>query len=103
MRLLWKLMKVAVLLAIVVPVAVIALAMTLGIFSAAAALAFLLLRVAVIGLVVWGVFRLVFGGFRREPKRPTIHEPKPLPPVDPYYEAAMRDLSRELGETPKTR
>jgi hypothetical protein len=49
-------------------------------------------------LVCWGLFRLIgrlLGGPARHDVR---HVTRELPPVDPHYEAAMRELDRELGE-----
>jgi hypothetical protein len=97
MRLLWTLLKVVIALVLVIPVSIIVLATALGLFGALLGLAVLTLRLAVVGLICWGVFRLatsLFGGSSRS--RP--NEVRELPPVDPHYEAAMRELDRELGE-----
>ena len=97
MRLLWTFVKVIVGLAIIIPLSLIILATALGIFGALVGLAFLVLRLAIVGLVVFGAFKLLaalFGGSRKDaPVEPV----KALPPVDPYYEAAKRELDRELG------
>lgn len=96
MRLLWGLMKVVFALVFVVPLAIVCLAVGLGIFGALLGFAVLALRIALVGLVGYGAFRLLatlMRGWNRT--RPT--ELKSLPPVDPYYEAAMRDLDREMG------
>ena len=98
MRLLWTLAKVVIALALVLPIGIIVLATALGIFGALLGLAFLALRLAVIGLVCWGVFRLGAALFRGPAPRSRQSEIKSLPPVDPHYEAAMRELDRELGE-----
>ncbi len=97
MRLLWTLVKIVLALALVVPISIIVLATVLGVFGALLGLAFLALRLAVVGLIVWGVFRLavrLFGG-RKRPEPIKVRE---LPPPDPHFEAAMRELDRELGE-----
>jgi len=96
MRVLWTLVKVVIALALVIPVGIIALATVLGVFGALLGLAFLALRLAVAGLIVFGVVKLgifLLGGSRKK----AAPEVKALPPVDPYYEAAKRELDRELG------
>lgn len=97
MRLLWTVLKVVIAAALVIPLAIIALATALGILGTLFGLAILALKVAVIALIGWGAFRLIahlVGGPSRRQKE-TIRE---LPPIDPHYEAAMRELDRELGE-----
>jgi hypothetical protein len=100
-RVLWTLIKVVIALAIAIPVSILLLATALGILGTLIGVAILALKIAVIGLVAWGAFRLigrlVGGSGRRE--RPVAM--KGLPPVDPHYEAAMRELDRELGEIPR--
>lgn len=97
MRLFWTLLKVAIALVLVIPICIIALATVAGIFGALLGLAFLTLRLAVVGLIGYGAFRVavrLFGG-RKRPEPVRIRE---LPPVDPYFEASMRELDRDLGE-----
>jgi type VI protein secretion system component VasK len=95
MRLLWTLVKVVIALALVIPVSIIVLATALGVFGALLGLAILALRLAVVGLLCLGAFRLVTWLMNGAPRHSEI---KQLPPVDPHYEAAMRELDRELGE-----
>jgi hypothetical protein len=97
MKLLWKLVKVAIALALVIPVSIIVLATALGVLGGLIGLAFLGLKLAVVGLLAWGVFRLASCLMRGPARRPTPHEVKALPASDPYYDAAMRELDRELG------
>lgn len=97
MKVLWTLVKVVLALALVIPVSIIVFATALGIFGALVGIAFLVVRLAVIALIAYGVFRLgvlMFGG-RKQPTPAPIRE---LPPRDPHYEAAMRELDQELGE-----
>jgi len=97
MRVLWTLLKIAMVLVVAIPLSIILLATALGVLGALFGLAILALKIAVIGLVGWGVFRLiarVVGG----PSASKRTRPAELPPVDPHYEAAMRELDRELGE-----
>jgi hypothetical protein len=97
-RLVWNLFKSAMVLAIAIPLAIIVFATALGIFGALLGLAILALRIAIVGLIAWGVFRLgkaLFGGSR---SRTRADESRQLAPVhDRYYEAAKRELDRELG------
>jgi hypothetical protein len=103
MRLLWTVLKVAIGLALVLPVAIIVLATVLGLFGALLGLAFLALRIAAIGLLFYGGFKLVSWLMRGAPRKTPAPEVRPLPRVDPHYEAAMRELDLELGETSRAR
>ena len=99
MRLIWTLVKIAVAVAIIVPLAIVALGIGMGILGVLFGLAILVLKLAVLGLVGYGVFRFasrLFGGS----KAPAVPVPKQLPTYDRHYEAAMRELDRELGEIP---
>jgi hypothetical protein len=101
MRILWTAAKLMLALVIVVPISIIVLGLTLGLFGALIGLAFVALRLAVVGLIAWGLFRLAVGlggGRARGAKSEAIPE---LPAPDPHYEAAMRELDRELGVTPR--
>ena len=95
MRLFWTILKIIVGLAIAIPVGILALALTFGVLGALFGLAFVVLKLALIGLVGYGMFRVVRHMFWPSPKTPApkVHE---LPPVDPYYEAAMRELDAEI-------
>jgi hypothetical protein len=102
MGMLLKVIKIAFVLAITVPLAIIALTLALGIFGAVAALAFLVLRVTIVCLLVYGGIRLAMSLLGRSGK-PRVETPKPLAaaatppaPYDPHYEAALRELDREF-------
>ena len=97
MRLLWTLMKFVLALLLVIPVCIIVLATALGIFGALLGLAIMAIRLAVVGLIAWGVFRLGSRLFRGSDSRSPTNEVRSLPTVDAHYEAAMRELDRELG------
>lgn len=99
MRLLWTLLKVVLVLALILPVSIIVLATVLGVFGAMLGLAFLALRLAVVGLIAYGAFRLIAALVRGPKSTPVLKEVQPLPPVDKHYEAALRELDRELGHT----
>jgi hypothetical protein len=99
MKPLWTLVKVVLALALVIPLGIVVLATALGIFGALMGLAFMALRVALICLMVYGAFRFVGWLFRAPTaERSAPAQLKPLPAVDPHYEAAMRELDVELGE-----
>jgi hypothetical protein len=98
MRLLWNVVKVVLVIALVIPVAIIALRMALGVFGAVLGIALFTLRLAVIGVIGYGAFRLFARLFSAPAPAPRPREIAPAPRVDPHYEAAMRELDRELGE-----
>ena len=99
MKFLWTLLKVVVLACIAIPLAIIVLSISLGILGAVVGLAFFALRIALIGLVVYGVIRLGMSlfGVKSAPK-PARPAALSQPPVDPYYEAARRELDLEIPE-----
>lgn len=100
MRIIWTLVKIIIAAAIIVPLAIIALGLGLGILGALIGLAVLSLKLAVLALIGYGVFKLatkLFGG-SKAPAPPPVQQ---LPTYDPHYEAAMRELDRELGEVPR--
>jgi hypothetical protein len=96
MRILWTLLKVIVGLAIAIPVGILVLGLTFGVVGALLGLAIVALKIAVIGFVGYGLYRLARFVFDPSPRKttPPIRE---LPLVDPYYEAAVRELDAELG------
>ena len=96
MRILWTFFKSIVGLAIAIPVGILLLALTFGVLGALIGLAVLALKCAVIAAVVYGLFRFTRSLFAPTPK-PAVPVVRELPPVDPYYEAAMRELNTELG------
>lgn len=95
MRVLGMLLKVTVGLAIAIPVGILVFALTLGAIGTLLAFAFLALRLACIGLVGYGVYRLARLVFAPKPKV-KAPEVRDLPRADPYYEAAMRELDAEF-------
>jgi hypothetical protein len=97
MTLLWTLLKVAIALVLVIPIAIIVLATALGLFGALLGLAVLTLRLAIVGLMVWGGYRFVKWMLRDRSPAPRPRELHDVPRPDPHYEAAMRELNRELG------
>ena len=101
MKVLWTLLKVVIALVLAIPLSIIVLATVFGILGVLVGVAVLTLKLAVFGLVGWGLFRLItqlLGGSADSKRRSRIAE---LPPVDPHYEAAMRELDQELGEIPR--
>jgi hypothetical protein len=96
MRILVTLVKVILGLAIAIPAAILALALTAGVVGAFVGLAILVLKLACVGLVGYGLFRVVrfvFAPAAKVAQRP-LYE---LPARDPYYDAAVRELDAELG------
>jgi len=100
MKLLWTLAKVAIVLVLAIPVGIILLGTMFGLLGALIGLAFVALRVAIIALAAYGVFRLAAWLLRGRDRAPAPRQQpvRELPPVDPYYSAAMRELDRDLGE-----
>jgi len=102
MRILWTLVKVVIALCVAIPLSIFVLATALGVLGAMVGVAFLVLKLGVLALIGYGVFRvaaaLLGGG---PPKRQPAKPVGALPPVDPYYNEAMRELDRELGEVPR--
>jgi hypothetical protein len=97
MKALWTIGKVMLAVLVGIPLAMIAFGLLLGALGAVLGVLMLALRLAVIGVVVWLVYRLLsamFGGARV----PTTARVQALPPVDPYFEAAKRELDQELPE-----
>jgi hypothetical protein len=101
MKVLWTLFKIVVVLALAIPLSIFVLATALGVFGALIGLAFLALKLAVIALVGVGAFKLIARLVGGPGKSERTTEVKHLAPVDPHYEAAMRELDRELGEAPR--
>lgn len=98
MKVLWTLVKIVVVLVIAIPLSIMVLATALGVLGALVGIAFLALKLAIIALVGYGAVKLIarlFGGPARNEQTPATRQ---LAPVDPHYEAAMRELDRELGE-----
>ena len=99
MKALWTVLKVVVGLLIAIPLSIIVLATALGILGALFGVAVMALKLAVFCLVGWAAFRLITrltrGPSGANSKR--VVAQLPSAPVDPHYEAAMRELDRELG------
>jgi hypothetical protein len=90
--------KVVVGLAVAIPLGIAALAISLGILGGLLGLAVLALKLACVGFVGYGLFRLARGLFGATPK-PSAQSIRELRPVDPYYDAAMRELDTEMRVT----
>src|SRR5687768_4286752 len=94
MKVLWTLLKVAAALVLVIPVSL----LILGVVGTVLGLAIVLLRVALIGLLAFGAFKLI-ARLVRGPAAPVKSNATPqLGSVDPYYQAAMRELDMDLPE-----
>jgi hypothetical protein len=98
MRLIWTLVKVVIGLAVAIPIAIIVLGTALGALGLLVGLATAVLKLAIVALVALGAVKLLSRLFRGPSPRPHTAAPSHvLPPVDPHYDAAMRELDRELG------
>lgn len=99
MKALWTVLKVVIGLMIAVPLSIIVLVTALGVLGALFGVAMLALKFAVFALVGYAAFRfiarLTCGPSSARRKR--VVAQLPSAPVDPHYEAAMRELDRELG------
>ncbi len=100
MRILWTLFKIILGLAIAIPVGLLVLALTVGVVGTLVGLAIAALRLAIFGFVGYGLYRVVrhFVAPSRAKMPPPVRD---LPPADPYYTAAMRELDAELRGTPQ--
>jgi hypothetical protein len=101
MRVLWKLVKVALAAAVVIPLSIIALAIAFGILGSLIGLAFLALKLAALGLFVLVAIRVAGALLCGRSRRAKPSEARQLPAPDPYYEAAVRELDQELGHVPR--
>src|SRR4051794_18040059 len=95
MRLLWGLVKVALVLVIGIPVCLFAISLALGIVGTVIGLVMMAVRLAVLGLIGYAAYR-VFRWFVRPRTSPLRPSAPPLPAPDPYYSAAMRELDAEM-------
>ena len=97
MKALWTLLKVVIGLVVAIPLSIIVLAVAFGILGALVGVAMLALKLVLFGLLGWAAFRLIgrlVCGASCDKRKRAIAE---LPAADPHYEAAMRELDRELG------
>ena len=102
MRVLWTLFKVIIGLAIAIPVAFLALALTAGLIGTVIALALIALKLAIVGAIGYGLYRLARAMFASSPNvRPAAIPELSTPAPDRYYEAAVRELDAELGVRPR--
>ena len=99
MRSLWTLVKIIVGLAIAIPLGIVAIALTLGVLGTLVGLAILVLKLAVLGFIGYGLIKAARYFFAPAPK-PTYQPVRELPMPDPYYEAAMRELDAEMRRSP---
>ncbi|MEP6731362.1 MAG: hypothetical protein ABJE10_12020, partial [bacterium] len=94
MRILWTLFKVIVGLAIAIPLGIVVLVVSLGIFGALLGLALLALKVAFVGFLGYGLYRAA-RFFFAPATSPGTRPARELSMPDPYYESAMRELDAE--------
>ena len=97
MRLLWTLFKIVLALVLLVPLSILVLATTLGILGALVGLAIFALRIAVVGLLLYGAVKFIGWLIRDKTPAPEPRQIADVPRMDPYYESAMRELDRDVG------
>ena len=95
MRILWTLFKVIIGLAIAIPAGLLVLALTVGVVGTVIGLAIAALKLAIIGFVGYGLYRVI-RHLVAPWRTPAAAPVRDLPPVDPYYTAAMRELDAEM-------
>lgn len=95
MRSLWTVVKIIIGLAVAIPVGVFVLGMTFGLVGIAVSLVLAALRLACIGLVGYGLYRVARYFLAPAAKPPKAAAPE-LANADPYYAAALRELDSEL-------
>jgi hypothetical protein len=96
MRILWKLLKVIIGLAIAIPLFIIVLVTTVGVLGTLLGLAILALKLACLAFAGYGLYRLGRFVFAPTPTA-TPAGVRELPEArDLYYDAAMRELDSEL-------
>ena len=100
MRVLWTLLKVIIGLAVAIPVALLALALTVGLVGTVFALLVIAIKLAIVGVIGYGVYRLARALFAPSPRPAPIREFPASAAPDPYYDAAVRELDTELGVRP---
>ena len=93
MKVLWTLAKVALALVFLVPLGLLAL----GVFGAILGIGILLLRLALMGLLIYGGVKLVGRLFRGPEKQVKAPQAERLASPDRYYQDAMRELDREIA------
>ena len=96
MRVLWTLFKIMIALAIAIPLGFFAITLALGVVGTAVALAVMAVRLGVLALIGYGVYRVARFFISPSKRSPKVETPAALAPVDPYYAAAMRELDAEL-------
>jgi hypothetical protein len=102
MRVLWTLLKVIIGLAIAIPVGLLALALTAGLVGTLFAIVVIAIKLAIVGAIGYGLYRLaraMFAPSHKAPAAPIRELSAPAP--DPYYDAAMRELDAEMGGRPR--
>lgn len=96
MRMLFSLFKVVVALAILIPLGFLAFGLAMGLVGMVMGLVFIAVKLACLALVAYGLFRAAKFFFGSKDPAP-VRQVQALPPRDPYYEAAMRELDSEMG------
>lgn len=90
MKLLWTMVKVALGMIILIPLSLI----MLGIVGSVIGVGVAVLRLAVLGLLGYGAFKLLARLFKGPARSAAPRTAPGLSAGDPYYEAAMRELDQ---------
>jgi hypothetical protein len=96
MKMLWAFAKVLLVLALAIPVSFIVLTTALGIFGVLVGLVAIAVRLAIVGGIAYVAYRVIkalVGG----PSTPARPREIAMPRVDPYYEAAVKEVDRDIG------
>ena len=101
MRILWKLTKVVIAAAILIPLGLMMLGLMFGVLGAIVGLAVMVLRLGVLGLGAYVLYRIARFFLGRGSQPITVPPVRSIasaeqPTRDPYYEAAMRELDAEI-------
>ncbi len=96
MKLLWTLAKVVIVLALAIPVSLIVLTTALGIFGVLVGLVAIAVRLAVVAGIAYVAYRVIKAlvSGPADVSRPMQID---APRVDPYYEAAVKEVDRDIG------
>jgi hypothetical protein len=97
MKVLWTFVKVVLVLVLAIPVSIFVLTTAVGVLGALFGIAVLALRLAVFGLIGWGAYRLIKALVGGPAETPRPRELGAAPRPDPYYEAAIRELDRDMA------
>jgi hypothetical protein len=97
MRILWTLLKIIIALVIAIPLGILALGAGVAILGTLLGLALLALKVACVGFIGYGLFRVARYFLFGPAPTPNAERVRELPSPDHYYQAAMREVDAHIG------